>query len=114
MGYINTITKESIMQTIVAKIEITDKLENKQFLLVAVNANLTISYMLKSELVHQNNCLTGLQIKKPLPILILDYSNIADMIEDVIAAVRSGIYKDISVKTYSDRSQKFFRDKLFR
>jgi hypothetical protein len=99
------------MQTIVAKLTIEGKHSN-QLLLVAVNDNMTISYMLKSERTHQNNCLSGLQLEKPLPILMLDYTSISDMIEDVITAIRSGVYKDVTVTTYSTRSQKFHKAKF--
>lgn len=88
------------MSKVVAKILLDDPFGNPHTLLVKVSDEQVISYRLFGTISRIPMCLTNMQIKKPLPDLMLDFDSVEEMIGEVQVAVNSGTDTVTKTKIY--------------
>jgi len=89
------------MATVLAKLSLKDPFGNLFTLMVKANEDQMISYSLTGAVTRIRHCLTNMQIRKPLPDLILDFDNVKAMIKEVVSVVNTGTDKVIGTKIYS-------------
>ncbi len=89
------------MSEIVAKLTLKDSCGNVSTLLVIIKENQMVNYNLYGAKSRISLAISNLQVKKPLPDLLLDYDDVKRMIEDIKAAITSGVKTVTDVKIYS-------------
>ena len=89
------------MATVLAKLSLEDPFGNKFTLLVKANEDEIIHYSLSGAVSRIAMSLTNMQIRKPLPDLMLDFDNVKAMIKEVVSVVNTGTDNVIGTKIYS-------------
>jgi len=88
------------MATVLAKLSLKDPFGNLFTLMVKANDDQMISYSLTGAITRIAHCLTNMQVREPLPELMLDFDNVKDMIKKVVSVVNTGTDKVIATKVY--------------
>jgi len=89
------------MTKIIAKLEMKDSNNNPSILLVKVLDDQSLSYSLSGAVSRIAFSIGNMNVKIPLPLLMLDYDNVNDVIVDVQKAIRTGTGTITNVKKYS-------------
>ncbi len=88
------------MSQVVAKLSLDDPFGNPHTLLVKVTDNQVINYSLSGTKSRIAMCTTNMQVRTPLPDLMLDFDSVPKMIAEVQKAINSGTETITDTKIY--------------
>ncbi len=88
------------MSKVVAKLSLDDPFGNPHTLLVKVSDNQVINYSLSGTVSRIAMCITNMQVKKPLPELMLDFKDVPEMIGKVQESIKTGTEDITETKIY--------------